>query len=92
MPIKNSDIPSHSSLIIFEAAARLGSLTSAANELCVTPTAVSKQVKQLEAFLNTTLFLRKKNGLELTTKGQSYLTTVNQVLHLLSEESKKLND
>ncbi|RBP79001.1 LysR family transcriptional regulator [Marinomonas rhizomae] len=92
MPINNRTIPSLSSLILFEASARLGTLTSAANELCVSPTAVSKQIKQLESFLNTKLFIRKKTGLELTQKGQIYLKSVSQALTLLAEESQKMDD
>lgn len=92
MPINNRTVPSLSSLILFEASARLGTLTSAANELCVSPTAVSKQIKQLETFLNTQLFIRKKTGLELTKKGQIYLKTVSHVLTSLAEESQKMDD
>lgn len=92
MPINNRTIPSLSSLIVFEASARLGTLTSAANELCVSPTAVSKQIKQLEAFLNTQLFIRKKTGLELTKKGQSYLKIVSESLEVLAEASQKMDD
>lgn len=92
MPINNRTIPSLNSLILFEASARLGTLTSAANELCVSPTAVSKQIKQLESFLNTKLFIRKKTGLELTKKGQNYLETVRKTLAVLAEESQKMDD
>ena len=92
MAIKNRTIPSLNSLILFEASARLGTLTSAANELCVSPTAVSKQIKQLESFLNTKLFIRKKTGLELIQKGKNYLKSVNQALTLLAEESQKMDD
>ncbi|PYF84523.1 LysR family glycine cleavage system transcriptional activator [Marinomonas alcarazii] len=92
MPINNRTIPSLNSLILFEASARLGTLTSAANELCVSPTAVSKQIKQLESFLNTKLFIRKKTGLELTKKGQTYLETVRKTLTVLAEESQKMDD
>lgn len=92
MPINNRTIPSLSSLIVFEASARLGTLTSAADELCVSPTAVSKQIKQLEAFLNTQLFIRKKTGLELTKKGTNYLKVVSSTLELLAEESHKMDD
>ena len=92
MPILNRSIPSLSSLIVFESSARLGSLSSAAKELCVSPTAVSKQVKQLEAFLNTQLFVRKKTGLELTKKGTNYLKVVNETLGTLAEESQKMDD
>ena len=92
MPINNRSIPSLSSLILFEASSRLGTFSSAAEELCVTPTAVSKQIKQLESFLNTQLFTRKKNGLELTSKGKMYLETVSPTLITLAEASQKMND
>ena len=92
MPINNKTIPSLSSLILFEASSRLGTFTGAAKELHVTPTAVSKQMKQLERFLNTTLFIRRKTGLELTPKGENYLKTVRKTLNTLSEESQRMND
>ncbi|MGO3346413.1 MAG: LysR substrate-binding domain-containing protein [Marinomonas sp.] len=92
MPTHNRTIPSLSSLILFEASSRLGTFSSAAEELCVTPTAVSKQIKQLESFLNTQLFVRKKNGLELTQKGKVYLKTVSPTLLTLAEASQKMND
>ena len=90
MPINNKTIPSLSGLILFEASARLGTFTNAANELCVTPTAVAKQIKQLEAFLDTQLFYRKKTGLELTTEGNEYLVHVSQALNTLAEASTSL--
>ncbi|MEL0613162.1 LysR substrate-binding domain-containing protein [Marinomonas arenicola] len=92
MPINNRTIPSLSGLILFEASSRLGTFSSAAEELCVTPTAVSKQIKQLENFLNTQLFIRKKNGLELTQKGKIYLETVSSTLLTLAEASQQMND
>jgi LysR family glycine cleavage system transcriptional activator len=50
----------------FEAAARYQSFARAADELCVTPTAISHQIRLLEEFLQTRLFLRTKGRLELT--------------------------
>src|SRR5690606_25308838 len=50
----------------FEATGRLLSITKAADELCVTPAAVSRQVRALEQFLGTALFVRARGGLELT--------------------------
>ena len=92
MAINHKNIPSLSSLIAFESASRLGSLTKAADELCVTLTAVSKQVKKLEAFLNTQLFTRGKQGVELTSKGKLYLKNVIEVLEILSNQSIKMDD
>ena len=55
----------------FEAAARHLSFTQAAIELCVTPAALSHQVKALEARLGATLFRRLPRGLALTDEGQA---------------------
>ncbi len=56
----------------FEAAARLGSFTSAAKELHVTQAAVSQQVRLLEKRLGLLLFKRHANELELTAQGQAF--------------------
>ncbi|MFD2017365.1 LysR substrate-binding domain-containing protein [Vibrio olivae] len=92
MPIVHRNIPSLSSLITFESAARLGNLTRAADELCVSPTAASKQIKKLEEFLNTQLFIRSKQGVTLTAKGEEYLGYVTEALELLSATSSKMDD
>src|SRR3546814_9401226 len=68
--------PSLTDLQAFEVAARHNSFTRAAQELCVTQGAVSKQVKHLEAFLGVELFLRIRQGLVLTEAGQSYLKKI----------------
>lgn len=64
------DLPSLKSLRSFEAAARNGSFTEAANELCVGQGAVSHQIKTLEAYLGLKVFLRKQDGVELTREGE----------------------
>ena len=50
------DLPPLDALRVFEAAARLSSFKAAAEELCVTPSAVSHQVAHLESVLKTPLF------------------------------------
>lgn len=92
MAIHHKTIPSLSALMIFEASARLGSFTGAAKELCVTPTAISKQIRQLEDFLNTKLFIRRKHGLNLTYKGELYLRSVIQALDTLTDASQIMDD
>ena len=64
--------PSLTDLQAFEVAARHSSFTRAAQELCVTQGAVSKQVKHLEAFVGVELFLRIRQGLVLTEAGRAY--------------------
>jgi len=60
----------------FEASARLGNFTRAAEELCLTPSAVSYQVRALEAELGHKLFERRQRVLILTRLGQNYLPIV----------------
>ncbi|MFS1860915.1 LysR family transcriptional regulator [Vibrio lentus] len=60
---------SHNGLKAFEAAARLMSFTLAADELNVTQSAISRQIKQLEDELNASLIIRKHRAIELTEQG-----------------------
>ncbi len=69
-------LPPLSALRAFEAAARLRSFKQAANELAVTPTAVSHRIRVLEAFLACPLFVRKVRAVELTAQGQTLLAGV----------------
>lgn len=68
----------------FEAAARHHSFTLAANELCLTQSAVSRQIQSLEEQLGVTLFLRNHRQLELTAAGETLLTGVREVLRQMS--------
>jgi LysR family glycine cleavage system transcriptional activator len=74
----NSRIPPIQCLLTFEALARLRSVTQAAEELCVTPSAVSHRVKQLEQIIGTKLFGRV--DFSLTTEGIEYLAHVREGL------------
>ncbi|WP_295953004.1 LysR substrate-binding domain-containing protein [Rhodoferax sp.] len=74
-------IPPIQCLLTFEALARLRSVTQAAEELCVTPSAVSHRVKQLEQILGTKLFGRA--DFSLTTEGSEYLAHVREGLAIL---------
>jgi LysR family glycine cleavage system transcriptional activator len=74
-------IPPIQCLLTFEALARLRSVTQAAEELCVTPSAVSHRVKQLEQLLGAKLFGRA--DFSLTTEGSEYLAHVREGLSIL---------
>jgi DNA-binding transcriptional LysR family regulator len=74
-------IPPVQCLVTFEALARLRSVTQAADELCVTPSAVSHRVRQLEQILGTKLFGR--SDFSLTTEGSEYLAHVREGLAIL---------
>jgi DNA-binding transcriptional LysR family regulator len=73
-------MPSPSALRTFEAAARLGSFKAAADELSVTPTAVSHQVRSLEDHLEVPLFIRRTRVVELTESGQRLAEAVHWAL------------
>ena len=62
-------LPPLNALRAFEATARHLSFTNAAEELAVTPAALSHQIKGLEEFLGQRLFLRKVRAIELTPAG-----------------------
>jgi len=63
------DLPPLNALRAFEAAARLNSISQAANELHVTHGAVSRQVRSLEEHLGVALFSKEGRGLKLTDAG-----------------------
>ena len=77
-------LPPLNGLRAFEASARHLSFKRAADELCVTPGAVSQQVKSLEASLGVQLFRRFPRGLLLTAKGESYLPSISSAFHAIS--------
>jgi LysR family transcriptional regulator, glycine cleavage system transcriptional activator len=72
--------PSTMALMCFDASARLGSFTRAAQELSLTQGAVSRQIIGLEARLGVALFLRERASLALTAAGQAYLSDVRPAL------------
>lgn len=65
----SQDLPPLNALRAFEAAARLNSVSQAANELNVTHGAVSRQVRSLEEHLGVALFSKEGRGLKLTDAG-----------------------
>ena len=76
-------IPPIQCLLTFEALARLRSVTQAAEEQCVTPSAVSHRVRQLEQIIGTKLFGRA--DFSLTTEGSEYLAHVREGLASLQK-------
>ena len=82
-PAAAKRIPPIQCLLTFEALARLRSVTQAAEELFVTPSAVSHRVKQLEQIIGTKLFGRA--DFSLTTEGSEYLAHVREGLATLQK-------
>ena len=59
-------------LPVFIAAARNLNFNKAAEELCISQTAISQQIKQLEQELGFELFVRSKRGVQLTPAGEAF--------------------
>jgi LysR family glycine cleavage system transcriptional activator len=83
-------LPPLNALRAFEAAARHLSITLAADELHVTPGAVSRQVKALEDVLGLQLFERGHREITLTRDGADYHRAVTRALDALREATRKL--
>ena len=77
-------LPSLNALKAFEACARHCSFTLAADELLVTQSAVSKQIRGLEDYLGVKLFRRLPRKLELTRRGNELLPTLTEVFDRLA--------
>nr|WP_300313189.1 LysR substrate-binding domain-containing protein [Halomonas sp.] len=77
-------LPSLTSLRAFEAAARLRSFKKAAEELAVTPMAISHRIRDLEEYFEKPLFLRKVRAIELTANGQTLFTAVRNGLESIA--------
>ncbi|MEI2418428.1 transcriptional regulator GcvA [Orrella sp. JC864] len=65
-------LPPLNALRAFDAAGRTGSINGAAAELCVTPAAISRQIRLLETHLGLRLFYRQHRGIVLTESGRQY--------------------
>jgi DNA-binding transcriptional LysR family regulator len=78
-------LPPVHALSAFEAAARLGSFALAAEELCITPSALSHRIRLLEEFIGERLFVRDNRSVTLTEFGRRYLDVVRSALRTLSD-------
>ena len=80
-----SNLPSLAALRAFAAAARLGSFRAAAEELHVSPTAVSHHIRGLEAWLCLTLFTRSGRRVLLTDRGLQLAEEVAKAFQILEQ-------
>src|SRR5438094_9666650 len=85
-----SGIPSLDLLQGFEAAARHLSFTKAGEELFLTQSAVSRQIKELEEQLGVELFQRRHRALALTDAGKSFYASAAQVLTTMRAATDQL--
>jgi LysR family glycine cleavage system transcriptional activator len=80
-------LPPLHAIAAFDAAARHGSFLGAAEELAVTPSAISHRIRILEAQLQFRLFLRGHRSITLTPEGERYWGRVRRALAALEEAS-----
>lgn len=78
-------LPPVHALSAFEAAARLGSFAIAADELCITPSALSHRIRLLEEFIGERLFIRDGRAVTLSEFGRRYLDVVRFALRALTD-------
>ena len=90
IPIGMKRLPPLNALRVFEAAARHLSFTKAADELNVTPGAVSQQIKALEDFIGAPVFRRNKRALLLTDEAQASLPILREGFDRLAEAASLL--
>ncbi|GLQ33595.1 LysR family transcriptional regulator [Litoribrevibacter albus] len=83
-------LPPLNALPAFEAVARLNSFTKAADELNVSQSAISHQIRALESYLGEDLFTRQGRKLSLTEEGQNYWEAISSSLSQIERASEQL--
>ena len=73
-------LPPMNALRAFEAVSRLGSVSKAAEELCVSQGAVSQQLRNLEDHLGREMFIRRPNSFTLSEEGEAFADVVQRSL------------
>jgi LysR family glycine cleavage system transcriptional activator len=85
LSVSYRSLPSLQTLKCFEAAARLGSFTLAAEELCITHSAISHQIRGLEKAIGQPLFKRVGNRMVLTLAGNTLSVETRRALDYLNQ-------
>src|SRR5260221_1551541 len=89
-PVHSARLPALDLLVGFESAARPLSFTKAGEELFLTQSAVSRQIKELEDQLGVPLFERRHRALSLTEAGQQFYASAAQVLTTMRAATERL--
>lgn len=87
----NRRLPSMQALLGFEAAARLQSFSAAAEELAMTQSAISHQIRGLESQLDLALFRRQNRQVELTDAGRDFMETTQRTLEVMRSGLRRLD-
>jgi LysR family glycine cleavage system transcriptional activator len=77
-------------LVAFEACARLQKFTSAAHELSLTQSAVSRQIRALEDIVGVELFVRERQAVRLTPAGEIYAEEIRQSLRDIGNSTLRI--
>jgi len=83
-------LPPLNPLHVFEVASRLGSFSRAAEELHVTPSAISRQIATLETWLGQPLFQREAGGVALTAAGKAYRQDIGPAFARIATATERL--
>lgn len=83
-------LPPMNALRAFEAVSRLGSVSKAAEELCVSQGAVSQQLRNLEDHLDRELFIRTPNSFKLSDEGEIFAAVVQRSLGEIAIASQEV--
>lgn len=85
-------LPPFAAVKAFEAAARHLSFKKAADELCLSPSAVSHQIRGLEEYLDTALFERSGNTIALTLTGEGYAGKLTNLLDAFDASTRSITE
>lgn len=77
-------------LVAFEACARLQKFTTAAHELSLTQSAVSRQIRALEDIVGVALFVRERQAVRLTPAGEIYAEEIRHALREISNSTLRI--
>lgn len=75
---------------VFYYVAKNESVSRAANELAISQPAISKSIKTLEEQINTNLFIRKRDGVELTEAGETIYKKIKEAMDLIGSAENDL--
>ena len=78
------------SISVFHAVSRSTSISKAAEELGVTPSAVSQQIRVLEEYLGTTLLTKAGRRIKLTEAGERYFEMISEKVEQIGEATERL--
>ncbi|MCB1361397.1 MAG: LysR family transcriptional regulator [Rhodobacter sp.] len=85
-------LPPFAAVRAFEATARHLSVKAAAEELCLTPSAISHQIRALEGFLDTQLIDRAGNRIALTLTGENYAGKLSHLLDAFHQDTESARE